>query len=165
MALGYALAHDGHFDAAREVYARLRAVHAGEPGEHIFVHQLGMVERLAGNHRAALRLFTEERVLIESLPEAERPFKRAVSGYEVGVNLLALGDVAAARAVLADALADAGSADDPMTLGCVHRALGDLAAREGELDATRREYDLAGAAFLKAGDERAAAEVQARLRT
>lgn len=35
MALGYALAHEGLFDEAREVYARLRAAHVDRPKEHI----------------------------------------------------------------------------------------------------------------------------------
>lgn len=162
MALGYALAHDGLFGEAREVYAGLRAAHAGEAWEHIAVHQLGMVERLAGDHRAALRLFDEERKLIGQLPEPERAFKRAVNGHELGVCHLALGEIGEARVALAAALTDARTADDPMTLGCVHRALGDFAAQGGDRDTAQAEYALAHADFLEAGDERAAAAVQAR---
>jgi len=162
MALGYALAQDGLFAEARAVYATLQAAHAGQPGEHIFIHQLGMVERLAGDHHAALVLFTQERELIETLPPGERPFKRAVNGYELGVCRLALGETEEARLALAAALADAHTADDPMTLGCVHRSLGDLAAQAGETGTARTEYEQARADFLDAGDERAAAEVQAR---
>ncbi|GMA16650.1 hypothetical protein E5F05_13195 [Deinococcus metallilatus] len=161
MALGYALAHDRRFDEAREVYGRLRAAHAGQPWEHVPLHQLGTVERLAGNPGAALRLFEEERALIERLPEDERAFKRAVNGYEVGVNRLALGEAEEARAALTAALADAQAADDPMTLGCVHRALGNLAARAGDRDTALTEYRQAQAAFQEADDERAAAETQA----
>lgn len=162
MALGYALAHEGLFGEAREVYAGLRSAHAGGAWEHIAVHQLGMVERLAGDHRAALHLFTQESGLIGGLPEEQRAFKRAVNGYELGVCHLALGEVAQARTALAAALADARTADDPMTLGCVHRARGDFAAQTGDRDTARAEYAGAYAAFLEADDERAATEVQAR---
>ncbi|WP_102126600.1 hypothetical protein [Deinococcus planocerae] len=159
--LGYILAHEGLFDEAREVYARLRVAHAGEPEEHIFVHQQGMVERLAGDHRAALLLFAEEHALIDALP-GDRAFERAVNGYEVGVNRLALGEIEAARAALTVAMTDAQAADDPMTLACVHRALGDLAAQTGDSIEARAEYECAQAAFQKAGADRAAAEVRAR---
>ncbi|GAA5514831.1 hypothetical protein Dcar01_03592 [Deinococcus carri] len=162
MALGYALAHEGQFDEAREVYGRLRAAHAGQPWEHVPLHQLGMVERRAGDPAAALRLFGEELALIERLPEDERAFKRAVNGYELGVNRLALGQVAEARATLAAALADAQQADDPMTLGCVHRALGNMAVQTGDLAGAQAEYEQAATFFEEAGDERAAAEVRGR---
>ncbi|EYB69443.1 hypothetical protein DEIPH_ctg006orf0008 [Deinococcus phoenicis] len=162
MALGYALAHEGQFGGAREVYGRLRNTHAGQPWEHVPLHQLGMVERLAGDPAAALRLFDEERALIERLPEVDRAFKRAVNGYELGVNRLALGQVAEARATLAAALADAQQADDPLTLGCVHRALGDMAAQTGDPDGARAEYEQAATLFEEAGDEWAAAEARAR---
>lgn len=162
MALGYALAHGGQFDEAREVYGRLRDTHAGQPWEHVPLHQLGMVERLAGDPAAALRLFGEELALIERLPEDERAFKRAVNGYELGVNRLELGQVAEARGTLAAALADAQQADDPMTLGCVHRALGDMAVQTGDPTGAQAEYEQAATFFEEAGDERAAAEVRGR---
>jgi hypothetical protein len=49
-----------------------------------------------------------------------------------------------------------------MTLGCVHRALGDFAAQTDDRDTAQAEYALAHAAFLEADDGRAADEVQAR---
>ncbi|WP_104990792.1 hypothetical protein [Deinococcus sp. NW-56] len=162
MALGYVRAHTGDHAGAREVYGRLRQAHAGDPWEHIAVHQLGMVERLAGEHRAALRLFGEERALIGALPEAERPFKRAVNGYELVVCHLALGEVEQARAALEEALADAHAADDPMTLACLHRARGDLAAQGGDGAGARAAYQEAAAFFREADAERAATEVEAR---
>lgn len=162
MALGYVLAHTGDHAGAREVYVRLRQAHAGDPWEHIAVHQLGMVERLAGEHRAALRLFAQERALIAELPEAERPFKRAVNGYELVVGHLALGERNQAHAALEEALADAHAADDPMTLGCLHRARGDLAAHGGDRARARAAYREAAAFFREAEDDRAAADALAR---
>lgn len=159
--LAYILAHEGMFDEARAVYARLRAAHVGQPKEHIFVHQQGMVERLAGDHRAALQLFAHERTLIDALP-GDRAWERAVNGYELGVIHLALGEVTAAEDALTAALADARTVGDPMTLACVHRALGDFAAQTGDPDTARTEYDLAHAAFEEAGAEHAAHEVRAR---
>lgn len=162
MALGYVLAYTGDPAGAREVYGRLRQAHAGDPWEHIAVHQLGMVERLAGEHRAALRLFEEERALIGELPEAEQPFKRAVNGYELAVCHLALGEVAQTRTALDEALTDAHAADDPMTLACLHRARGELAAHGGDAAGARAAYRESAALFREAGDDRAAAEVGGR---
>ncbi|BDP41433.1 hypothetical protein DAETH_14020 [Deinococcus aetherius] len=159
--LGYILAHEGLLGEARAVYARLRHAYAGQPKEHIFVHQQGMVERLAGDHQRALQLFMEERALIDVLP-GDRAFERAVNGYEVGVNRLALGEIEAARSALCAALNDARTADDLVTTACVHRALGDFAAQTGDPATARSEYDLAHAAFESAGADRAAHEVQAR---
>lgn len=162
VALGYVRAHTGDHAGAREVYGRLRQAHAGDPWEHIAVHQLGMVERMAGEHRAALRLFAQERALIAALSEAERPFKRAVNGYELVVCHLALGEVDQARAALEEALTDAHAADDPMTLGCLHRARGDLAAHGDDRAGARAAYREAAASFREADAERAAAEALGR---
>ncbi|MPY65917.1 hypothetical protein F8S09_04290 [Deinococcus sp. SDU3-2] len=162
MAWGYVLAHTGDHAGAREVYGRLRQAHAGDPWEHIAVHQLGMVERLAGEHQAALRLFGEERALIGALPQTKQPFKRAVNGYKIVVCHLALGEGDQARAALEDALADAHTADDPMTLGCLHRARGELAAYGGDRGEARAAYQEAAIFFREAEDDRAAAEVEAR---
>ncbi|MDL2344999.1 hypothetical protein QOL99_12680 [Deinococcus sp. MIMF12] len=162
MALGYVQAHAGDHAGAREVYGRLRQAHAGDPWEHVAVYQLGMVERLAGEHRAALDLFAQERALIGALPEAEQPFKRAVNGYELVVGHLALGEVNHARAALGEALADAHTADDPMTLGCLHRARGELAAQGGDGAGARAAYQESATFFREADADRAAAEVEAR---
>ena len=160
-ALGYVLAFGGEFDAAQEVYTAQRELHRGQALEHVALHQLGMVARMRGDAAQALALFEEEAELIRHLPDGEQPSKRAVNGYELGVNLRMLGRVAEARTALLAALGDAETVRDPMTLGCLHRAHGELASAEG--GSPQEEYALAAHFFRLAGDERAAGEVEGRL--
>lgn len=58
--LGFAWARQGEFEEARRCYAELlaRSQAEGDPGrESVALHQLGMVERLAGHFEAADRFF------------------------------------------------------------------------------------------------------------
>ncbi|ADV66665.1 tetratricopeptide repeat protein [Deinococcus maricopensis] len=159
MAHGYILAHTGRHPEARDVYARLRAAHAGDEWEHIAVHQQGMVERLAGDHAAALAHFEQELQLIRAL--GDRPHKLAVNAYELGVTSLALGRVEAARTHLQDSLRNAHRQDDPVAVACAERGLGEVAAYEGNVGEARAHYARAIEAFEDAEDEVGIREVQA----
>ena len=62
--LGYVLAHADYFDEAREMFASLRqeaATRGDLAFEHVALHQVGMVERMAGNWEAAQDCFECER--------------------------------------------------------------------------------------------------------
>ncbi|MFC6590902.1 tol-pal system YbgF family protein [Deinococcus lacus] len=162
--LGYAYVELARYDEARDLYRRLleEAQAAGDPGAHRFLHQLGMVERCAGQVAAALRLFEAERA--ELARQGLGALERAVNGYELAVCLHALGEQRPAHAALAAAFADAQEADDPMTLGCLWRASGDFAcAEEGDGERAHDAYTNARTAFEQAGDALAAAEMTARL--
>ena len=165
MALGYVYASTGRFDEARAVFGALRdeAREEGDDWEHIALHQLGMVERLAGDWPQALARFQEEAALIAAL--GDRPHKQAVNAYELGMVHLQLGQLDEARRELERSLANARRQDDPVALGCAERGLGDLARAEGQLEVAADHYAQARAAFEDAEDEAALRDLAARLPT
>ncbi|ADY25994.1 hypothetical protein Deipr_0838 [Deinococcus proteolyticus MRP] len=160
-ALGYAYTFARRFDEARAVYRELWEGAQGQPGAHRFLHQLGMVEREAGDHAAALALFEQEQKLIER--EGLGALERAVNGYELAVCLHALGQEREAHAALAAAFAEAVTADDPTTLGCLWRATGDFAQTEDRAEAARDAYTNARSCFERAEYAAAVQEIDARL--
>lgn len=164
MALAYVQVHSGEHAAARASAEELLARWRGGEREHLAWHQLGMVQREAGEHAAALETFRRERALIEGLnlaPE-ESAMKLAANGYELVVNHLALGERGAAQAALPAALEHAQAAGDPVTLGCVWRAAGDLLAAQGRPGAAAA-YASARHHFADAGDDLALQDLDRRL--
>ncbi len=163
MALGYVYAFTERFDEARAVYTALRdeARAEGDDWEHIALHQLGMVERLAGDWPTALARFEEEAALIAAL--GDRPHKQAVNAYELGTVHLHLGHLPEARAELERSLANARRQDDPVALGCAERGLGDLCTAEQRPDEAAQHYERARAAFEDAEDTAALRDLERRM--
>ncbi|RTR28610.1 tetratricopeptide repeat protein [Deinococcus radiophilus] len=160
-ALGYAYTFAGNFGAARAVYQQLCQAAKGEADEHRYLHQLGMVEREAGDHAAALALFEQERKLIER--QGLGPLECAVNGYELALSRHALGQEREAHAALADAFAEAVTADDATTLGCLWRLAGDFARADDNAEAAQDAYTHARTHFAAAEDTAAVEEIQGRL--
>lgn len=163
MARGYIFAFRGQFDEARQVYGRLRETALAQPErirEHIAVHQLGMVERMAGRYEEALALFEEEHDLID--PDADHAL--AVNAYELGNVALLLGRLDDAERELTRCLHLARTGDDPVALGCAWRGLGDLAVAREDFEAASSAYAHAKEAFREADDERALREIDERER-
>lgn len=161
MALGYLYAHTGRFDEARQVFTNLREQHRGDVWEHIPVHQLGRVERLAGQHEAALELFTAELGLIRKLDGAQHEL--AVNALERSISLRALTLTEEARDALDDCVRHAGL-NDPETLGRAERELGELSLVEGHPEAAKLHFERAIVAFKESEDDFAVRELEARLR-
>lgn len=161
MALGYLLAHTGRFDDARQVFGNLREQHQDDEWEHIPVHQLGRVERLAGQHQQALDYFQAERQLIERGDKDAH--KLAVNNLETAHCQMKLGHFDDARANLKEAQRFARDNNDPETLGRVERGLADLCLLEGHPDAAKLHYERALVAFRESEDEFAVRELEALL--
>lgn len=161
MALGYIYAHTGRCGEARRVFGHLREQHRGDDWEHIAVHQLGRVERLAGEPEAALKFFEEERALIRA--QGEEAHKLAVNALETAQCFLKLGRLAEARGELDLSAQAARTHDDPETLGRAERALAELSVQEGHPQAARLHYERAIAAFRESDDEFAVRETEALL--
>lgn len=161
MALGYIYAHTGRCGEARRVFGELREQHRGDDWEHIAVHQLGRVERLAGQPEAALKFFEEERALIRA--QGEEAHKLAVNALETAQCFLKLGRLADARRELDLSVEAARTHDDPETLGRAERALADLSLSEGHPQAARLHYERALVAFRESEDEFAVRETEALL--
>ena len=164
--LGYVLAHVQHFDEAREIFASLREqAAAGDDlaSEHVALHQVGMVERIAGHWQAAQECFECERELIARLGNADLAV--AVNAYELGTVAQHLGQQAEAKAWLDLSLACAERTDDLIAVGCAHRGLGDWHSAQGQLNEALSCWRSAHASFLAAGNDRAASDVERRLDT
>lgn len=162
MALGYALAFQGQYEAASAAYTGLRTRHAGEAWEHIAVHQLGMVARMTGDCPRARALFEEESRLIEAAGLGTH--EHSVNAYEQGLVALNMGDLSGADSHLKRCLELAQQGDDPVAVACGHRGLGELALAAGDQHEARHQFALALACFEDAEDEPEAAEMRARLR-
>lgn len=160
MALGYLYAHTGRHDEARTVFQTLRDAHRNDPWEHIAVHQLARVERLAGQHDAALALLAEEQALVQALDD--RAHELAVNALERARTLRALGRLEDARTALDDCERHAGP-DDPETLARAERERGELSRAGGHVQAARLHFERALVAYREAEDEVGAREVEALL--
>ena len=164
--LGYVLAYAQHFDEARELFVSLREQAAAGDDlafEHVALHQVGMVERMAGHWEAAQDCFERERELIARLGNA--PLAVAVNAYELGTVEQHLGRHGEAKAWLDLSLTCAGRTDDLIAVGCAHRGLGDWHSAQGQTGEALSCWRSAHASFLAAGDDRAASDVERRIQS
>ena len=162
LGLGYVLAASGRYGEARRLYTRRRADAAGNLArEHVFLHQLGMVERMAGELRAALRCFQQEATLITAL--GEPPLAVCTNAYELGTVWQELGEPQRARTHFEQALSAGRACGDFTALGCAERGLGDWHAAHSEQTVAVLHWRAALNAFLTAGDEIGAQEIRERL--
>ena len=164
--LGYVLAYAQHFDEARELFVSLREQAAAGDDlafEHVALHQVGMVERMAGHWEAAQDCFERERELIARLGNA--PLAVAVNAYELGTVAQHLGRHGEAKAWLDLSLTCAGRTHDLIAVGCAHRGLGDWHSAQGQTGEALSCWRSAHASFLAAGDDRAASDVERRIQS
>lgn len=162
--LGYVWAYTGRYGEARSVYETLEqeALAQGDAwAAHRARHQVGMVERLAGNWRAARACFEVERRMLEALGSPDLPV--SVNAYELGLVAMHLGEQDQAKAWLEVCLETAARTPDRVALGCAHRILGDWHDMEGDATAATVQWRAAGAAFLDAGHLHAVTDLQGRL--
>ncbi|GHF47458.1 tetratricopeptide (TPR) repeat protein [Deinococcus metalli] len=162
--LGYCAASTGHLGRARAIYGALRqdAQASGTlQTEHVLLHQLGMVERMADNWTAAWSCFEEERRLIAALGDDDLAV--AINAYELGLVALHLGRATESRSHFETSLLCAQRTTDSVAVGCAHRGLGEWHAAHGHAAEAAAEWTLALTAFRTAGDEPAARNVLALL--
>ena len=162
--LGYSLAFSEQHAEARHIFEQLclqATVRSDAEAEHRAVHQIGMVERMAGDWRAAQTCFEQERRLIESLGEPDLAV--AVNAYELGLVALHLGEMTSARRWLDLSLERARRTADRTAVGCAWRALGDWHRQRGDSDGAQECWTAARAAFERAGDAKAGREMVRRL--
>lgn len=162
--LGYVWAHTERYGEARTVYETLEeeALAQGDAwAAHRARHQVGMVERLAGNWIAAQACFEAERRMIEALGSPDLPV--SVNAYELGVLAMHLGEQDQARAWLDVCLETAARTPDRVAVGCAHRALGDWFLAQEDRPAAHNAWHAALAAFAEADDPQAIAGIRERL--
>lgn len=159
--LGYIKASQAQYNEARQIYSEIRQITLDKgniENEHIAVHQLGMVERMAKNYEKALELFSEEfKLLNREKPGFSAGY--AANYYEKGIILLELGEIDRAEDSLLESLVHSKQSDDLISLGCSFRGLGELyQVKQMEKKATLYFLE-AIKAFEKANDKEAIKEV------
>lgn len=150
-ALGYVYAHTGRWAQARATYQELRrrAADAGNGGaEHRAIHQLGMVERLAGNWTGAGKLFRQEQEKIRALGNDDLAV--AVNAYELGFVALHLGDFPLAHEEFRRSLHHATRTADLIAVACAYRGLGDWANATGQAEQAAAFWRSARESFTRA---------------
>jgi tetratricopeptide (TPR) repeat protein len=161
--LGFVYAQCGDYDRAQDIYRQLWALantRADHRAEAICMHQLGMVARLAERYGDAIELFQREcRLRHQHLPDDM--VGSSANYYERGFVNYLQGQMTSAQMLMQQALDYANKVDDAMCLGCALRGMGQIAQKHGKADEARAHFTGSAAAFRKAGDEKAAAEVEA----
>ena len=159
--LVYVYARTGRFEEARDLCEalQLEAVALGDLAlEYAALHQLGIVERLAGQFETALEVFALERTVIARL--SQPPLAVCANAFETGVLHAKLGRLEIGRDWLRIALEAAQLSGDLGAQASVLRALGEVAVNP----TMRRALLLQShAAFVEHGDGDSALEVKALL--
>lgn len=153
---GYALVGLKRFGEARAIYRRLYE----KTGLHVYLHQLGMVAREAGEYSEAAGLFEQEHSMLvvgDELAMAANLYEQALVESLVGNRQSAL---ELANRCLVGSLAT----EDKILHGCAYRLLGDLSRPDSE-ERARGFYRKARSAFEDAGDPIACGEIDERLAT
>ncbi len=150
----YVLVSWKRFDMAREIYEQLY----DETGNHIYVHQLGMVEREAGKYLQAVALFRQEDAMLSD----DDNLSKAANLYEQGLLASLIGNHDSALKLAYRCLDLSVKADDSVMHGCALRLLGDL-CRRGNPDQAKDYYYRSRNAFEAAGDEIACREIDEKL--
>jgi len=152
---GYALVGLKRFSEARAIWKRLY----DRTGSHIYIHQLGMVEREAGNYAEAADLFEQEHSI---LPEDD-DLAKAANLYEQSLVESLFGNHGSAVKLAERCLVLSMTTEDKVMHGCAYRLLGDLSRHECPSKA--RSYYLGSRrAFEEAEDRIACREIDERLK-
>jgi tetratricopeptide (TPR) repeat protein len=160
--LAFVKSHQGDFAEARQIYTSLRADAVNRedgPSEAIALHQLGMVERLAGEYGTAISLFEEEFALRSKCLPVDYAGLSA-NLYEQGYLAFLTGDLDRAYTLLLQALRYAEDDWDHMCAACASRGLGEVEAARRNLVKARRYFLMSTHDFRQAGDERGALQVE-----
>lgn len=156
MGLVYTEATAERFEAARRYAQMLLAAAETQEETHVYLHQCGMVERMAGCWAAATGFFEKERALLA----ADDAMSASANAYEIGYIALKQGDLSGAEKTMRAALAYGEQAGDDMCVGCACRGLGEIVQAGGRKDEALRWFERSIAAFQAAGDAIAADEVR-----
>ena len=162
MGLVYVEAFLKKFDEARKYGCILLNEAQNEEEKHIAIHQLAMVERMAGKYIKAMELLVEEeRLLFDYFPSD--PQRMSANLYEQGYVALNTSDYAQAEKMMRMSLECGIHAADDMCIGCAYRGLGEIMCATGQIEAAKDYFDKAVNSFNKAGDLIAAEELSSAI--
>jgi tetratricopeptide (TPR) repeat protein len=153
-ARGYVLVKLGRFGEAKRIWES----NFDLTGDHKALHQIGMVEREAGNFDAALKIYKQERRLIK----IEDRVAVCANLYELALCSFMAGKKAEASKYFVEY--ENFVSEDPIERGCFYRLKGDL-FKETEIALARSAYERSLEFFQRAGASFAAQEVESRLKS
>ncbi|WP_052131655.1 tetratricopeptide repeat protein [Planococcus sp. CAU13] len=160
--LGYVKSHQGEMEKAKQYFNEVREIAAAEADkkeEAMALHQMGMVERMAGEYEKALRLFTAEaEIWKRHFPDFHIGF--SANCYERGYIALKQKQHEEASRLLQTSLEYAKAANDPVAEGCAYRGLGEIELVKRRIDQAKVYFQQARSSFEEAGDALGVAEIQ-----
>lgn len=160
--LGYVKSHQGEFREARKYINEVLEIaieQADKMEEAMAFHQLGMVERMAGEYESALRLFTKEAAIWKAhFPDFTVGF--SANSYERGYIAIKQEQYEEAAELFRSSLDNAKAGNSLVAAGCAHRGMGELELAKKRVEQAGNHFKQALSAFEEAGDEIAAAETQ-----
>jgi len=159
LGLVYVEAFAENYALARQYAQKLLAQQRSPEEKHIYLHQCGMVERMAGAFDAAQAYFDEERRVIEEQLSSD-PMRLSVNLYEQAIILLKTDRCEQAMARMLEAHAYGKACGDDMCIGCACRGLGEICLAMADRRKADEWFEQAIAAFSEAGDEKAVREVR-----
>lgn len=158
----YLAVEEKDFNAARRavsLYLQKSKDEQDRVHEHIAYHQLGYIERSAGNLEQALQWIETEAAFLQNyFPEDH--YRQSVNLYEQGYIRLQLGDIKAAETWMNQALSYALESDDLINQGCAYRGLGEIKRTDGQINDARHYFEKAFSLFQQAEDFIDAEEVE-----
>lgn len=159
--LGYVKSHQGEFGEARKYINEVLEIaieQADKMEEAMALHQLGMVERMAGEFESALDLFTKEAAIWKAhFPDFTVGF--SANSYERGYIAIKQERYGEAAELLQSSLQYAKSAKSLVAEGCACRGLGELELSRNRAEKAAGYFQQALAAFEEAEDLTGAAEI------
>jgi tetratricopeptide (TPR) repeat protein len=160
--LGYVKCQMKKFDEARSIYNELRNLANKDDDiteESIAIHQLGMVERMAGKYNEALHLFELELSLLEN-HSLLSDLSLAANYYEQGYIQLMKKELVSAEEFMKKSLDHAKLSGDTICLGCSFRGLGEIYKAKSDIKSAVNNFNLAIIAFRNGNDLEAVKEVE-----
>ena len=163
--LGYVKSHQGQFEKAKQYFNGVLQIAFEEDDknkEAMALHQLGMVERMAGKYESALAFFKREhKIWQQHFPDFYTGF--SANSYERGFIAFKQEQHERAEKLFISALDYAKGAKSPVAKGCAYRGLGELNMAKLRFREAAIYFRKALLAFEEADDPTGAAEIQAHL--
>ncbi len=147
---GYTLTALKHFDKAEKIYKELFKKHRS----HIYIHQLGMVQREAKHYEKALKLYLKEKTMIDKKDN----LAKAMNLYELGKNNELLGNLAKAKKYADKCIQTSNKCDDSIMKACAYRLAGDIEKNKNIINAIN-SYKMAKKYFDTGNDKIGAKEI------
>ncbi|MFC4712057.1 tetratricopeptide repeat protein [Planococcus dechangensis] len=163
--LGYVKSFQGQFGKATAYYQELLEISKKQfnlKEEAMALHQLGMVERMAGNYQRALDFFTSEsEIWTRHFPDFYVGF--AANFYERGSIAIKEKKYTEATVLLNQSLEYAVLSKSLVAQGCAYRGMGELGVATSKFDEAKNAFHKAISVFKEAEDRIAVEEIQSLL--